>query len=62
MSCAKHDGAEKWRMMQWDGAKFQLVSDWIGPNDPSFIRKLIVESAAKYASENNITPRACPAS
>jgi branched-chain amino acid transport system substrate-binding protein len=27
--------------------------------DPAFIRKLIEESAAKYAAENNITPRTC---
>jgi branched-chain amino acid transport system substrate-binding protein len=59
LSCAKHDGAERWRMMQWDGAKFQIVSDWLPPNDPQFIRKLIEESAAKYAKENNITPRKC---
>ena len=29
ISCAKHDGAQRWRMMQWDGAKFQMVSDWL---------------------------------
>jgi branched-chain amino acid transport system substrate-binding protein len=60
LSCAKHDGAQSWRMMQWDGAKFQMVSDWLGAPDPAFIRKLIEESAAKYAAENNITPRECP--
>jgi branched-chain amino acid transport system substrate-binding protein len=46
-------------MMQWDGAKFQLVTDWVGPPDPDFIRKLIEDSAAKYATENNIAPRTC---
>lgn len=59
LSCAKHDGAERWRMMQWDGAKFQIVSDWLPPNDPAFIRKMIEESAAKYATEHSITPRKC---
>jgi branched-chain amino acid transport system substrate-binding protein len=45
--------------MQWDGAKFALVTDWTGAPDPAFIRKLIEESAAKYAGENKITPRKC---
>lgn len=61
LSCADHEGAGKFHMMQWDGKKFQIVTkDWIGPNDPKFIRSLIEESAAKYAKENNITPRNCP--
>ncbi|MDX2258825.1 MAG: ABC transporter substrate-binding protein [Hyphomicrobiaceae bacterium] len=60
LSCAKHDGAEQWRMMQWNGQKFDIVSDWLGPNDPASIRKMIEDSAAKYAGENGITPRACP--
>ena len=59
MSCVKHDGAERWRMMQWNGQKFDIVSDWIGPNDPQMIRKMIEDSADKFAKENNITPRAC---
>jgi branched-chain amino acid transport system substrate-binding protein len=61
LSCADHEGAGKFHMMQWDGKKFQIVTkDWIGANDPKFIRSLIEESAAKYAKENNITPRTCP--
>lgn len=59
LSCAKHDGAERWRMMQWDGAKFQIVSDWLPANDPASIRKMIEESASKYATENKITPKKC---
>ena len=59
MSCTKHDGSERFRVMQWDGAKFALVTDWTAAPDPAFIRKLIEESAAKYAGENKITPRKC---
>ena len=47
-------------MMQWDGKKFQIWTDWVAAPDPAFIRKLIEESAAKFAAENNITPRTCP--
>jgi branched-chain amino acid transport system substrate-binding protein len=60
MSCAEHGGARKFRMMQWDGQKFQIVSDWMGPSDPDFIAGLIRESAEKFAAENGITPRECP--
>ena len=28
ITCAVHDGAQRWRMMQWDGKKFEIVSDW----------------------------------
>ncbi|HKW83067.1 MAG TPA: ABC transporter permease, partial [Burkholderiaceae bacterium] len=61
MSCAKHDGSERFRMMQWDGKQFQMLTDWVAAPDPKFIRGLIEESAAKYAKENNITPRKCGA-
>jgi len=59
MSCAKHDGSERFKVMQWDGKKFQILTDWVPAPDPAFIRKLIEDSAAKYAAENNITPRQC---
>jgi len=59
MSCAKHDGSERFRMMQWDGKKFEILTDWVAAPDPKFIRKLIEDSAAKYATENRITPRPC---
>ncbi len=60
LSCANHEGAGKFKMMQWDGTKFQIVtSDWVAPPDPAFIRKSIEESAAKFAAENKITPRTC---
>jgi len=59
MSCAKHDGSERFRMMQWDGKKFEMLTDWVAAPDPKFIRKLIEDSAAKYATENKLTPRSC---
>jgi branched-chain amino acid transport system substrate-binding protein len=59
MSCAKHDGSERFRMMQWDGKQFQLLTDWVAAPDPAFIRKLIEDSAEKYAKENNLPIRNC---
>jgi branched-chain amino acid transport system substrate-binding protein len=59
LSCSDHQGAGRFRMMQWDGSRFQLVTDWVAPPDPKLIRKLIEESAARYARENDITPRTC---
>ena len=60
MSCREHGGAGKFAMMQWDGTKFVQVTDWTESLDPGKIRTMIEESAAKFASENNITPRECP--
>jgi branched-chain amino acid transport system substrate-binding protein len=60
LSCAKHNGARAFAMMQWDGEKFVQVTDWLPPLDPDAIRARIEESAAKFAAENGITPRDCP--
>lgn len=59
ISCENHEGAGRFAMMQWDGEKFQQVTDWEAPLDPAFIRGLVEESAAKFASENGITPKEC---
>ena len=59
ISCANHEGAGKFAVMQWDGDKFVQVTDWEAPLDPAFIRKLVEDSAAKFAKENNITPKSC---
>jgi len=61
ISCANHEGAGKFAMMQWDGKKFNQVTDWEAPLDPGYIRTLVEESAAKFAKENGITPKECPA-
>jgi branched-chain amino acid transport system substrate-binding protein len=60
LSCEKHDGAGLFRVMQWNGTSFDMVTDWIGAPDEQLIRTLVEESAAKFAAENGITPRECP--
>ena len=58
-SCSNHEGSGQFALMQWDGKKFNTVKGFTPPLDPKFIRKLVEESAAKYAEENKITPRPC---
>ena len=61
LSCANHEGAGMFKVMQWNGKSFDIVSEeWVAAPDPAFIRSLIEESAAKFAAENGITPRQCP--
>jgi branched-chain amino acid transport system substrate-binding protein len=60
LSCKQHDGAGLFKVMQWDGKEFQIITDWVGAPDPAMIRTLVEESAAKFASENNVTARTCP--
>ena len=56
---SNHEGAGKFAVMQWDGTKFNQVTGWEAPLDPKFIRGLVEDSAAKFAKENNITPKKC---
>jgi len=58
VSCTDHEGGGAVKFMQWDGKKWNIISDWI-PSDQSIVRPMIEESAAKYAKEKGITPRDC---
>ena len=57
-SCLDHEGNRKLRVHQWDGKKWNFVSDWIEA-DIGVIRPLVDQAAAKYAAEKSITPRDC---
>jgi len=57
-SCANHMGDDWARIVQWDGAKFQVVSDWY-QSDKSLLDPMVREAAAKYAKDKNLTPRKC---
>ena len=59
ISCANHEGAGKFAVMQWNGESFDQITGWEAPGDPAFIRGLVESSAAKFAKENNITPKKC---
>lgn len=58
LSCLDHEGGGKAKLIQWDGTKWNIVSDWI-PSDRRLLRTIIDEKAAAYAKEHGIAPRAC---
>jgi len=58
ITCNDHEGGGKVIIQQWDGAKWEQVSDWITPNR-DLIRPMYEASAAAYAAEKGITPIAC---
>ena len=59
LSCSDHEGAGMVKIIQWDGAKWNTVTpEWVS-SDRKMIREMVVESAAKYAAEQKITPRKC---
>ena len=58
VSCLDHEGGGAVKFMQWDGKKWNVISDWIA-SDQALVRPLVEESAAKYAKEKGITPRDC---
>ena len=58
VSCMDHEGGGAVKFMQWDGKKWNVVTDWIA-TDQSIVRPMIEASAAQYAKEKGITPRDC---
>jgi branched-chain amino acid transport system substrate-binding protein len=58
VTCSDHEGQGRVTFQQWDGKKWNRISDWIAP-DWSLLRPIIEASANKYASEHKITPRDC---
>ncbi|MFZ5896323.1 MAG: ABC transporter substrate-binding protein [Myxococcota bacterium] len=60
LSCEDHEGGGRVRFQQWDGEKWQLISDWVAA-DRALLRPIIEKSAARYAQEKAIKPRDCAA-
>jgi branched-chain amino acid transport system substrate-binding protein len=59
-SCLDHEGGAPVRFTQWDGQKWTSISDWV-QTDQSLVRPMVEASAASYAKEKGIQPRACEA-
>ena len=58
VTCADHETNGPVLIQQWDGSKWEIVSDWITPMR-DVVRPMVEEAAMAYAKENNITPRNC---
>ena len=58
VSCFDHEGGGAVKFQEWDGKKWNVITDWIA-TDQSLVRPMIEASAAKYAKEKGITPRDC---
>ena len=59
LSCEDHGGSGQVRFQQWDGKEWKSASDWM-KGDTALVRKMIEESAAKYATEKGIKPGCLP--
>jgi len=57
-SCLDHEGSGRIKIQQWDGSKWNLVSDWIDGNR-ALVRPLLEQSAIEYGKSKGITPRDC---
>jgi len=60
VTCANHEGDGYVTFQQWDGQKWNVISDWIAP-DWALLRPIIEKSANAYAAQKGITPRDCNA-
>ncbi len=58
ITCEDHEGGGPVFIQQWDGSKWQKVSDWIQPI-AEVVRPQIEEAAQQYAKENNLSMRDC---
>ncbi|MCW5625259.1 MAG: ABC transporter substrate-binding protein [Burkholderiales bacterium] len=59
LSCEDHGGSGQVRFQQWDGKEWKSASDWM-KGDTVLVRKMIEESAAKYATEKGIKAGCLP--
>ena len=57
-SCSNHIGADWARIAQWNGSKWDVVSDWYQA-DAKVVGPLVKTYAERYAKEKGITPRSC---
>lgn len=57
-SCSNHMGDDWARIIQWNGSKFEIVSDWY-QSDKKYVEPLVKELGAKYAAEKKLEVRQC---
>ena len=59
-SCENHMGTDWARIIEWDGKKFKVVSDWYQSN-PKYVQPLVKSLGDKYAAEKKLSTRDCAA-
>jgi branched-chain amino acid transport system substrate-binding protein len=57
-SCEDHEGSGMVKFQRWDGNGFQQVTPFMA-GDRAMVRKMVEETASKYATEKKLTPRDC---
>jgi branched-chain amino acid transport system substrate-binding protein len=57
-SCADHEGSGMVKFQEWTGTAFKPVTGFIA-GDRALVRKLVEDTAAKYAAEKKLTPVDC---
>ena len=57
-SCMDHEGSGMVKFQMWDGTGFKQVTPFMA-GDRAMVRKMVEETAGKYATEKKITPRDC---
>ncbi|MBV6273288.1 ABC transporter substrate-binding protein [Alcaligenaceae bacterium CGII-47] len=57
-TCEDHMGDDWARIIQWNGKKFDVVSDWYQSN-PKYVNPLIKTLGDKYAAEKKLQVRDC---
>lgn len=58
ITCEDHESGGSVIIQQWDGSKWNLITNWIEPMR-DVVRPMIQKAATAYANKNNITPRDC---
>jgi branched-chain amino acid transport system substrate-binding protein len=58
VTCADHEGSGKVMFQQWDGTKWNKISEYLEGNR-KLVRQLLDASAKKYAEEKKLQPRDC---
>ncbi|MEH6814576.1 MAG: ABC transporter substrate-binding protein [Motiliproteus sp.] len=58
VSCLDHEGGGAVKFSQWDGKRWNQLTDWIS-SDQKIVRPMVEASAARYANEHGIELRDC---
>jgi branched-chain amino acid transport system substrate-binding protein len=58
VSCSDHEGTRAGRIQQWDGKKWNVISEWY-ESDDKVLKPMVAAAAKKYAEEKKLAIRDC---